>query len=288
MPELEHQGCRLHYSLTGEGPAVLLIQGVGVEGGGWRPQIAAFGGRHTCLSFDNRGIGRSQPAGGALSIEQFASDALALMDAAGWEKAHVVGHSMGGLIALQMALTARARVRSLALLCAFARGKDVTGLTWEMLISGLRTRIGPRAWRRKAFLELVHAPESMAGEMAELFGHDLADQPPIVMRHLAAMSAYDASGRLRELGGIPARSGGGGARPHREAGVGPGDRGGGSRFGLCGVRRCGACAANHVRGAIEYSAGGSFPVVVDHSLTGRLRIPFGSNEPDQPVGQQRA
>lgn len=203
MPELEHQGCRLHYCLEGAGPQVLLIQGVGVEGSGWQPQIADFAARHQCLRFDNRGIGRSQPTAGRLSIEQFAADALALMDAAGWEKAHVAGHSMGGLIAQHIALTARHRVRSLALLCTFSRGRDVTGLTWDMLIAGLRTRIGPRAWRRKAFLEMVEAPESEAVRMGELFGHDVADQPPIVMKHLSAMSAYDATPRLKELGGIP-------------------------------------------------------------------------------------
>ena len=203
MPELEHQGCHLHYELAGEGPPVLLIQGVGVEGSGWRPQIADLAGRHQCLSYDNRGIGRSQPAAGRLSIEQFAADAVALMDAAGWKKAHIVGHSMGGLIAQQIALTARERVRSLALLCTFARGRNVTGLSWEMLVAGLRTRVGPRAWRRKAFLRMVEAPETEASRMAELFGHDLADQPPIVMKHLSAMSAYDAAGRLKELAGIP-------------------------------------------------------------------------------------
>lgn len=110
---------------------------------------------------------------------------------------------MGGLIAQHLALAARHRVRSLSLLCTFARGKDVTGLTWDMLVSGLRTRIGPKAWRRKAFLEMVAAPESLADQMAELFGHDLADQPPLVMKQLAAMSAYDATPRLGQLAGIP-------------------------------------------------------------------------------------
>ncbi|MBS1829979.1 MAG: alpha/beta fold hydrolase [Acidobacteria bacterium] len=203
MPDLEHQGCRLHYRLSGAGAPVLLIQGVGVEGNGWLPQIEALAPYYHCLSFDNRGIGRSLPTAGKLSIELFAADALALMDAAGWEKAHVIGHSMGGLIAQHLAIAARHRVRSLSLLCTFARGRDVTALTWPMLVSGLRTRIGPKTWRRKAFLEMVHAPESLAHQMADLFGHDLADQPPIVMKHLNAMSRYDATPRLSELAAIP-------------------------------------------------------------------------------------
>lgn len=211
MAELSHQGCRLHYRLSGEGPAVLFIQGVGVQGDGWQPQLDEIATRHRCLTFDNRGLGASQPAGARFSIEQFAADALALLDAAGFESAHVAGHSMGGLIAQHLALTARARVRSLALVCTFARGRDVTGLTWDMLISGLRTRLGPRRWRRRAFLEMVTAPgsvqpeeiEPLAARMAKLFGHDLADQPPVVMKQLNALGAYDATPRLKELAGLP-------------------------------------------------------------------------------------
>ena len=123
-PVVEHRGCALSYAVRGEGPPVLLIQGVGVHGSAWRPQVEALSARYRCLSFDNRGLGRSQPRGAALSVEQMAEDAQALMDAQGWDSAHVVGHSLGGLIAQHLALSARARVRSLSLLCTFSRGRD--------------------------------------------------------------------------------------------------------------------------------------------------------------------
>ena len=57
---VEHRGCRLACSVRGEGPPVLLVQGVGVHGDGWRPQVEALAPRFRCLSFDNRGIGHSQ------------------------------------------------------------------------------------------------------------------------------------------------------------------------------------------------------------------------------------
>jgi pimeloyl-ACP methyl ester carboxylesterase len=66
--------------------------------------------------------------GSPLTIARMAGDALALMDNEGWEAAHIVGHSMGGLIAQHIALTARKCVRSLALLCTFAQGRDATKL----------------------------------------------------------------------------------------------------------------------------------------------------------------
>ena len=208
---LDHRGCRLAYEVQGQGPPVLLIQGVGVHGNGWRPQVEALSDRYTCLTFDNRGMGESQPAGVPVTVEQMADDAVALLDAEGWGSAHVIGHSLGGLVALHFALTARQRVRSLALLCTFAGGRDAAPPTPRMIWIGLRTRVGTRRMRRRAFLQLVMAPgtiadadaDELAERLAPLFGHDLADQPPIVGKQLAAMRAYDASPRLGELAGLP-------------------------------------------------------------------------------------
>jgi pimeloyl-ACP methyl ester carboxylesterase len=208
---IEHRGCRLAYDLRGDGPPVLLIQGVGVHGDGWRPQVDELAGHYRCLTFDHRGLNRSQPIGGPLSVEQMAEDALTLMDTQKWESAHVIGHSMGGLIALHLALSARQRVRSLSLLCTFACGRDAMRLSPWMLWVGLRTRIGTRRQRRHAFLKLVLPPETLARSdrdalaerLAPLFGHDLGTQPPVSVKQLAAMGRYDAKSRLGELSGLP-------------------------------------------------------------------------------------
>lgn len=208
----EHRQCSLHYTIRGEGEPVVLIQGTGIHGEAWLPQVMDLESRYRCLYFDNRGIGRSQPMGAAVTVEQMAEDVEAIMEAQGWDSAHIVGHSLGGLIALCLALTKPARVRSLSLLCTFARGADVTRMTWHMMWQGLRTYVGTRRMRRLAFLEMVMPPhvlasadrDQLAVELAELFGHDLADQPSIVMKQLAAMSRYDATPHLARLVGTPA------------------------------------------------------------------------------------
>ena len=133
------------------------------------------------------------------------------MDAEKIHHFHVAGHSMGGLIAQEVALLAPARVKSLALLCTFARGKQAARLTPDIILVGLRTRIGTRVMRRNAFLGLIMPPAilatrdraQLAEELRPLFGHDLADQPPIIMKQLAAMAKYDASARLGQLAHIP-------------------------------------------------------------------------------------
>ena len=211
MPTLDTPGASLLYSRSGDGPPVLLIQGVGVVGNGWTPQVDGLRGQFTLVSFDNRGIGASVNRDGRLTIDEMAADALAILDAEGIDRVHVAGHSMGGVIAQALALGVPARIKSLAFLCTFAKGKDGSKVTLPMLATALRMRIGTRAMRRNAFLELI-MPErylqqtdrpALAARLAPLFGHDLAEQPPIVMQQLGAMSKYDAGTRLRELGNIP-------------------------------------------------------------------------------------
>jgi pimeloyl-ACP methyl ester carboxylesterase len=118
---------------------------------------------------------------------------------------------MGGVIAQQLALDAPKRVRSLSLLCAFGRGKDAARLTPWVLWMTLRTRVGTRRMRRKAFLEMLWPAEvlakadtdKLAAEVGELVGRDLAESPSVLMKQLRAMARHDASGRLKELAQIP-------------------------------------------------------------------------------------
>jgi len=207
---LARPGVNVSYALSGGGPAVLFIQGVGVVGGGWRPQTAELAQGFETLCFDNRGIGGSVPCNGPITIEAMAEDARALIENAGWDSAHVVGHSMGGLIAQQLALDCPNRVRSLSLLCTFARGKEAARITPWVLWMTLRTRIGTRRMRRRSFLEMLVRKEDLRGnvdQMAERFGaligRDLAESPPILMKQLQAMRRHDLSSRLSRLAVIP-------------------------------------------------------------------------------------
>lgn len=204
------RGARLSYTRIGTGTPVMLIQGVGAIGNVWRPQVEALRDRYSVIAFDNRGIGASTIIGGSLSIEAMADDVLAILDAEEIARCHVVGHSMGGLIAMQVALTSPRRVKSLALLCTFPDGQSGARLTRDTFLAGLRSRIGTRAMRRKAFMELILSEaglerrnrERLAGELAELFGRDLAEQPRIIMRQLRAMSRFDPKWRLRCLAAV--------------------------------------------------------------------------------------
>ena len=210
MPHVKVEGARIHYLQEGQGPPVVLVQGVGVIGNGWKPQVDGLRDRYSLITIDNRGIGRSASEG-RLTVEAMADDVLAVADAAGLDRFHLAGHSMGGIIAQQVALTARARVTSLALLCTFFKGAQGTMVAPAMLPAAIRSRVGTRRMRRRAFVELVmpraflatQDRDQVCADLADLFGRDLADQPPIVMQQLRAMGRYDASARLATLAGIP-------------------------------------------------------------------------------------
>lgn len=211
MPLLSLPDADLSYTLAGTGEPVLFIQGVGVTGSGWRPQVDALSSHFTCLAFDNRSIGASSSRVPTLSISQMAADALALMDAPAFPAAHVVGHSMGGVIAQELALCAPHRVKSLSLICTFSSGREVRQLSPKMLWLGIRSRLGSARMRRRAFLHMLFPPRYLAGrdldrlatDLEPLIGRDLATQPPIVMRQLQALGHHDCSARLRELAPVP-------------------------------------------------------------------------------------
>jgi 3-oxoadipate enol-lactonase len=114
--ELPVEDGRLYVEEHGAGGVpLLLIQGLGYAIWGWRDQLPAFAAGRRTIAFDNRGAGRSSKEPGPFSMEQFAGDALSVLDALEVESAHVLGVSMGGFIAQLLALRAPGRVRSLVL-----------------------------------------------------------------------------------------------------------------------------------------------------------------------------
>jgi 3-oxoadipate enol-lactonase len=116
-------GTRIHYEVTGRagGTPVLMIQGLGASKNAWNLQRIAMATRFRIISFDNRGAGRSDKPTEPFTLEQMADDALAVLDAAGIETAHVVGASMGGVISQIVAVKYPHRVRSLTLVCTACR-----------------------------------------------------------------------------------------------------------------------------------------------------------------------
>jgi 3-oxoadipate enol-lactonase len=122
MAFVENQGVKIYWDEQGQGEPVLLIMGLAYPSQMWyrtRPLLAS---QYRTVAFDNRGIGQSDVPQGPYPIALMASDAAAVLEAAGIESAHVFGVSMGGMIAQEFALQHPSRVRSLILGCTAAGG----------------------------------------------------------------------------------------------------------------------------------------------------------------------
>jgi pimeloyl-ACP methyl ester carboxylesterase len=124
MAFVTNQGAKIYWDDQGQGPPLLLIMGLGAPSAFWwriRPRLAE---RYRTIALDNRGAGQSDVPPGPYSIPLMASDAAAVLDAAGAEQAHVFGMSMGGMIAQEFALHDPHRVFSLILGCTAAGGPN--------------------------------------------------------------------------------------------------------------------------------------------------------------------
>ncbi|MDS0258603.1 alpha/beta hydrolase [Haloarcula sp. S1CR25-12] len=124
MPDAYHDGVRLSYEVSGPSDAetVVFVEGLGYGRWMWRWQRSALADYETIL-WDNRGTGDSDEPAGPYTVPAMADDLAAVLDDAGVDTAHVVGASMGGMIAQQFAVD-HERADSLTLLCTTPGGPD--------------------------------------------------------------------------------------------------------------------------------------------------------------------
>lgn len=156
-------GTRLHYQVLGRSSTepLLMLQGLGTDLTGWTLQRLPFARRFRTIAMDNRGAGRSDKPFGRYTIEQMADDAVAVLDHAGVERAHVIGASMGGVVAQVLAVRHPERVASLVLVSTACRNfswrRDLLS-SWASMANergtpfmarrAIRWVVGPRSLRR--------------------------------------------------------------------------------------------------------------------------------------------
>lgn len=115
MPTVKVGDINMYYEVHGEGKPLVLIMGLGLDLTGWMFQTPEFSKKYRVIVFDTRGVGRTDAPDTPYSIEMMADDTAGLLYALGIEKAHILGLSMGGFIAQELALKYPQRVKSLIL-----------------------------------------------------------------------------------------------------------------------------------------------------------------------------
>jgi pimeloyl-ACP methyl ester carboxylesterase len=196
----------LDYELRGEGPPLLMINGFRRSRVGWmEPLLAELERDFRLVLFDNRGTGHSDKPQGGYSIEGFADDGAALLEALGIPRAHVFGVSMGGMITQRMATRHPQRVHGIALGCTDCGRGSVKAdkRIWELLRQvpgpGLDAR---EVARRQEEAYVTDAYRAAHRDVLEsLFEIVSANPSPPhgIQGHLAAIDAFDACGDLAAI-----------------------------------------------------------------------------------------
>jgi pimeloyl-ACP methyl ester carboxylesterase len=131
MPLAKLNGVNINYQVEGQGEPLVMIMGFTASRSGWMRQIPFFKKYYRVITFDNRGVGKSDKPPGPYSTRMMADDTLRLMDLLGIEKAHIMGASMGGMIAQELAINYPQRVMKLILACTYASQDETSGDTLE-------------------------------------------------------------------------------------------------------------------------------------------------------------
>lgn len=122
MPKAKVNEINIYYEVRGQGEPLVLIQGLGAPRSAWIFQTRAFKKYYRVITFDNRGVGKSDKPSSPYTVRTMADDTIGLMDYLGVDKAHVLGVSLGGMIAQEVAINYPERVRKLILGCTTAGG----------------------------------------------------------------------------------------------------------------------------------------------------------------------
>jgi len=205
MSHLAVGGRRLFHLRAGAGEPLLLIQGMSGTHLSWGDPFAGDLARDfDTVAYDHRGIGRSDPVSEPFSIADLARDAAGVLDALGWETAHVLGISMGGMVAQELALAHPERIRTLTLGCTYCGGPGsalAPQSTLERLSAGMLSGDRERAIRTafEVNVSAAFAAQDGAYEAFRAMAKALPAPVPVIMLQMQAIAGHDTSARLPSL-----------------------------------------------------------------------------------------
>lgn len=196
-------GANLYYEVHGDAEPLLMIQGCGGEISNWQNVIEPLSQNFKLILFDNRGMGRSEVTPGDYTTKNLAADAVGLLEHLQIERAHVLGWSMGGMIAQEIALAYPEKVNKLVLSATAAKFSAKSSYKFRAFIELLK---------RKEFealvdwqMSLVFSEQTFANPEATAFTRNAFLNSPYPMRaeglssQVAALTAHDRRGQLREI-----------------------------------------------------------------------------------------
>jgi aminoacrylate hydrolase len=201
MPYANGGDADIYYEIHGQGTPIVLSAGMGGSGSFWTPQIAALAEHHKVILYDQVGTGRSGAE--TRSIAGMADDIATVMDRAGVDTAHIVGHAIGGIVGLEMAMRHPQRLRSLVVVNGWGRADPFLQRCFEIR-KQILNQSGARAYVRAQPL-FLYPPQWISRNIAHLEEEEeriLAHFPPVVTmnQRIDMFLAFDGRERLAAIG----------------------------------------------------------------------------------------
>lgn len=200
MPKLPANGIDLYYERTGEGQPILFIHGLGSSSRDWEMQIPFFSKQYQVVSFDLRGHGQSQKPPGPYSMSLFAKDTAELIKSLGIAPVHIVGISLGGMIAFQLAVDNPELIRCLVIVNA---GPEVVVRTmkdrWNVFMRFATVRLlGMRTMGEVLSKRLF--PKDEQADIRKLFVERWAENdPPAYSDTMRAIVGWSVTGQIHTI-----------------------------------------------------------------------------------------
>ncbi len=207
MPYVIVNGIRMHFEVAGAGDPVLLINGLSAPAANWALQVKALAPQYQVITFDNRGVGESDlPPEPIYTMAQMADDAAAILRHLKMTRAHVIGASMGGTVAQELALRHPPLVRSLVLACTWAQA-DARFLHTIEAWTSLVARVPIEERYRYVLYPWLFSPQffekkdniETAFQRAMAYPHQT--KPEAIARQARGILGWNGS-RVTRLGGI--------------------------------------------------------------------------------------
>ncbi len=198
----------LYYETHGEGVPLLLIAGLASDSQSWLPVVEGLSRHYRVIVFDNRGVGRATPQNVEISIPQMAEDCVALLKALGISSACILGHSMGGFVALECAIRHPHSISKLILAGTSAFGSERNKALIQDWASYLDAGMTPELWFRNIFYWVFSSSffdnrESVSNAIRMMVDYPYPQTPLSFQRQVEAIQAFN---RVDSLGAVTAKT----------------------------------------------------------------------------------
>jgi len=204
MPKIKVRDIDIFYSTCGEGEPLILLAGLGSDHTFWTPIIEPLSKRFQTILIDNRGVGQSDSPDTEYTTLLMAEDIIGCMDALDLPKAHIMGHSIGGMISQHMAISFPDRVESLVLYSSFAKMSPRSLLPMKFNGELFTRGIEPALVLRNVVMwihsnELLSSEDSITAAVKAMMESPHPQSPVGFMRQLTACEHHDTRGLLEKI-----------------------------------------------------------------------------------------